>query len=72
MPRLSHLTSCTPTKSSLYSANFLDTVFSEPHIGQIPDIASSKSHAHFPLLGSFQGIRPSQKPCVPSIHFVPY
>ena len=42
---LSHLTSCTPTKSNLYLANSLAAAISEPALYKTPNIPSTKSHA---------------------------
>jgi hypothetical protein len=36
MPPLSHLTFCTPTKSNLDLANYLETVVSEPDLYRLP------------------------------------
>jgi len=33
---------------------------------KVSDVQISESHAHFPLLGTFQRMRPSPKPCVTS------
>jgi len=50
---MSHLTVCTPTKSTLYFANSLAAVASSPELDS-PRIPSPKSHVNFPLLTSFQ------------------
>ena len=54
VPPLSHLTSCTPTKSTLYLANFLATVVRNPDFYRFLTF-------HVPNLMSYQWISPSPK-----------
>jgi hypothetical protein len=54
-PPVSHLTSCTPTKSNLYIVNYLATLVSEPDI-QAPYIPYTKSHDNFHCLGCPKGL----------------
>ena len=60
MPFLSHLTSCTPTKSNLHLANSLATVVSEPAL-YTPNIPGTESHVPFQLLRSHQSIIPGPR-----------
>jgi hypothetical protein len=55
LPSVSHLTSCTPTKSNLYFGSSFATVISEPapYLLTCSYIPSTKHHIHFPDLMSF-------------------
>jgi len=50
---LSHLTSCTPTKSNLYIANSLAATV-ETCPTQAPNIPNTEFHIPFPMLRSYQ------------------
>ena len=50
MPHLSHLTSCTPTKSNLYLANSLATAVSEPALYRLPTFHAPKTMSLFRCL----------------------
>jgi len=58
VPSLSHLTSCTPTKSNLYLANSLAAAAaSVPALYRAPNVPSTKSQVPFLLLSISQGPR---------------
>jgi hypothetical protein len=60
---LPHLVFCAPTKSNLYLANSLATVFKWPWPTLAPHIPCAESHISFPLLTTYRRISPSPRPC---------
>jgi hypothetical protein len=63
LPPLSHLTSCTPTKSN-YTLLILLIPFSMNLTYRDSWHSKLQSHVHFPLLRPFQGILPIRTACV--------
>ena len=58
MHPLSHLTSCTPTKSHLYPTNSLATVSKWPWPTEAPHIPCTKSYVPFQLLRLYERVGP--------------
>ena len=61
LPPLSHLPTCTPTEPDSYLATSLDTVLIDPDLIQPSYIPYTNSHVPFPLLKSYQRIRPGPR-----------
>jgi hypothetical protein len=64
VPPLSHLTSCTPTKSNLYFPELPCYRFQWTWPIKAPNIPCTKSHVHFPVLRLCQVIRPVPRLCI--------
>jgi hypothetical protein len=56
LPRLSHATSCTPTKSNLYRANSLATVVSDPDLHRLLTFHVPNLMCLFHCLGCTKGL----------------
>ena len=64
MPSLSHLTSCTPTRSNLYLANSLAAAVNEPALYRLLTFQAPNLTSLFRCLGRTKSISPSPRLCL--------